>query len=250
MRHFTQFQEFSPLYLLQLAFTIWMLVDARRRGVDFYWFWIILIFQPIGPWAYFIIYKISDFRGSTGWLTGLLHRRASLDELRHRAERLPTPANWLELGERLVETKAFSEAQPQLQAVLAREPEHCRALFLLAECHSGLDQPEEAVPLLRKILTRHPGWGDYQAWRTLVEVSKKAGDREGALGQCRELAKIAPRLQHKCLLAEHLLETGETVEARKVVEQGLDDFRYSSGLGRRLDGRWVGKAKQLLKQTS
>src|ERR1700733_4827089 len=36
MRYLTQFGEFSPLYLLELAFTIWMLVDARRRGMDFY----------------------------------------------------------------------------------------------------------------------------------------------------------------------------------------------------------------------
>jgi hypothetical protein len=49
-----------------------------------------------------------------------------------------------------------------------------------------------------------------------------------------------------CLLAECLLEAGEEAEARKVLEQGLDDYRYLRGPSRRRDGRWVGKARQLL----
>ena len=37
-------------------------------------------------------------------------------------------------------------------------------------------------------------------------------------------------------------------EARKVVEQGLIDYRYLTGISRRRDRRWVGKAKQLLRE--
>ena len=37
----------SPLYVAQAALTIWMLIDANRRGVEFYWFWLILAFQPL-----------------------------------------------------------------------------------------------------------------------------------------------------------------------------------------------------------
>src|SRR5262245_49125561 len=46
MFHLRHFTEFSPLYLAQAGLTIWMLIDASRRGVEFYWFWIILFFQP------------------------------------------------------------------------------------------------------------------------------------------------------------------------------------------------------------
>jgi hypothetical protein len=34
------------------------------------------------------------------------------------------------------------------------------------------------------------------------------------------------------------------------VEQALADYRYQTGVSRRRDGRWVSKAKQLLKQIS
>src|SRR5262249_1883011 len=85
--------EFAPLTLAQVALTIWMLVDANRRGVEYHWFWIILIFQPIGAWAYFFLYKVKDFQDRPGWLGNLFQRRASLAELRHRAEQSPTPAS-------------------------------------------------------------------------------------------------------------------------------------------------------------
>jgi hypothetical protein len=240
--------EWSLLYLAQAALTVWMLVDINRRGVEYYWFWIVLVFQPFGPWAYFLLYKVKDFRTGQGWLGSLFHQRPSLRELRHRVERLPTVASRLELGERLVEEEEYAEAAGHLAVVLEREPEHCQALFALAESHRGLGHPDLAVPLLQKLVARHSTWGDYKAWHRLIEVRHEAGDLAGALESCQELARVSPTLQHRCLLAEHLLETGENDKARKVVEQGLDDYHYLAGVSRRRDRRWVGKAKQLLKQ--
>ena len=46
----------------------------------------------------------------------------------------------------------------------------------------------------------------------------------------------------------NLLEAGEKAEARQVVEQGLNEYRFQTRVGRRRDARWVGKAKQLLKE--
>ena len=48
--------------LLQLAFTIWMMVDAYHRSVEQFWYWIILLFQPIGAWAYFFSIKLHTLR--------------------------------------------------------------------------------------------------------------------------------------------------------------------------------------------
>ena len=75
--------QYSPLYIAQVALVIWMLVDANRRGVEYYWFWIILVFQPLGAWVYFFAVKAGDFRGhSAGPNWNWFYRRPSLDELR------------------------------------------------------------------------------------------------------------------------------------------------------------------------
>lgn len=240
--------EYWPLGLAQAALTLWMLVDASRRHVEYYWFFLILAFQPFGAWAYFFIFKARELRGGQGWLGNAFYRPPSLQELRHRTERMPTMANRLELGERLAQAGEYAEALPHLESVLSREPEHCQALFALAQSHRGLGHPEHAIAPLQKLIARHSTWSDYKAWHTLVEVRHESGDPSGALASCRDLVRVAPSLEHKCLLAEYLLEAGDKPEARKVLAQALDDYRYATGLGRRRDGRWVGKAKQLLKQ--
>ncbi|SRR5579885_2076817 len=249
MPYYPYLYELSPLYLVQAGVTVWMLMDAHRRGVDFYWFWIILAFQPIGPWAYFALYKAKDLRGGHGWLAGLFHRRPSLAELRYRVEQSPTVAARLELGERLAEKGAYAEALPHLEAVLAREPDHGKALFTAAQCHRGLGRPEKAVPLLQKLVAHQPAWGNYEARHALIDTCHEAGDLAGAVANCRDLARVVPGLENRCLLAEHLLAAGEQAEARKLLEQSLEEYQYASGPERRRDRRWVGRAKQLLKET-
>ena len=57
MHLFSHYYESTPLFFAQAALTIWMLVDASRRRVEFYWYWLILFLQPIGAWAYFVMFK-------------------------------------------------------------------------------------------------------------------------------------------------------------------------------------------------
>jgi hypothetical protein len=240
--------EMPYLYVPQLALTIWMLVDANRRGVDQYWFWIILVFQPIGAWAYFFMYKVRDFRAGKFSLGSLFQRRASLEELRYRVDRAPTVAHRLELADRLIESGMSAEAIPHLQAVLAHEPEHGHALFALARCHREQGHPAQAVHLLEKLIARHAGWGNYSGWRALIEARQEGGDARAAVAGCRDLLRASPTLEHKCLLAEHLIGVDEKEEARKLLQQALEDYSYTSGPSRSRDRRWASQAKQIMKQ--
>src|SRR5260370_34173805 len=219
--------EYSLLYLAQAALTVWMLVDASRRHVEYYWFFLILAFQPFGAWAYFAFYKARELRSGQGWLATAFYRPPSLQELRHRIERMPTMANRLELGERLAQAGEYAEALPHLESVLSREPEHCQALFALAQSHRGLGHPEHAIAPLQKLIARHSTWSDYKAWHTLGEVRHESGDAGGALESCRDLVRAAPSLEHKCLLAEYLLEAGDKGGARTARAQGLAESRYA-----------------------
>jgi phosphoglycerol transferase MdoB-like AlkP superfamily enzyme len=56
---------FYPLFsLLQTAFMVWMLVDAYRRGAEWFWFFVILFVPAVGSWVYFFAVKLpsGDFR--------------------------------------------------------------------------------------------------------------------------------------------------------------------------------------------
>src|SRR5439155_4261564 len=96
-------------------------------------------------------------------------------------DRAPTVAHRLELADRLIECGLSAEAMPHLQAVLAHEPELGHALFGLARCLREQGHPEQAVPLLEKLIARHAGWGNYAAWHSLIEARQEAGDARSAV---------------------------------------------------------------------
>jgi len=250
MEYLLEILQFHPiLSALQTAFMVWMLVDCYRRRAEYFWFFVIFFLPVVGAWVYFFAVKVpaGDFRNLS--FGGVLRRGPSLDQLRYLADQTPTLINHLTLAQRLIEVGQPAEAVPHLEAVLKTEPDHGMALYSLALCHKALGRPAEAVPVLEKLLRRDNRWGNYVAWRLLIEMQDKSGDRAGALHSCREAARLAPTLQNRCLLADHLLEQGQTIEARMLLEQSLRDHDFAPGHVRRRDGRWAAEARRLLKET-
>jgi hypothetical protein len=237
---------YQLFYVAQGAFTIWMLVDAYRRGAEQYWYLIILFVPALGAWAYFFAVKVGDYPGLRDW--SFLQRRPRLEELRYRAEQTPTLANHLALAERLVELRDHEEAMPHLDAVLAQEPELSPARFLLAQCQAETGHPEQAIPLLEKLIARDRTWSNYAAWHLLTRLQAESPEPERALASCRELARLAPTLQHQCMLAERLLEQGQNDEARQVLQRSLEEHQYAPGFVRRRNRRWASQARRLQKQ--
>jgi hypothetical protein len=233
--------------LAQAALTLWMLVDAYRRGADSVWFWVILFFPVLGAWVYFFAVKAGDFRGLAGGQP-LFQRRVSTEELRYQAEKVPTLANHLALAQRLIERHDHADALPHLEAALAREPDHCQVLYGLAVCYRELGQPSKALPYLERILERDRRWSDYAALRLAVAARAETGDNRAALDAGRELVRLAPTLQHQCILAERLAAEGLADEAWNSLQQSLETHRYAPGPSRRRNRAWARQAKRLQKR--
>jgi hypothetical protein len=250
MQHLLFFGEWSYLYLLQFAFMIWMLVDCIRRGAEYYWFWIILFFPVAGAWIYFFVVKVHDFRQLESLTFWPFRSRLSTHELRYRVERSPTTVNHLAMAERLIEEGDAAAAIPHLEAVLAREPDYCQALYSLAVCHYQAGHLQEAVTLLEKVNARDRRWSYYRAWHLLIECRLGYGDKEAALVTCRELVKQSPTLEHQCMLAERLLDLSKIDEARGAIERGLEDQDYLPFSRRWRNRRWINEARRLRKRIS
>src|SRR4051794_20360236 len=88
-------------FYAHVAFTIGMAVHVYRYNSESFWYFVILLLQPIGAWVYFFAVVVRGFRfsGSSG---PLWQRRLTLDELRYHAERMPTVNNRLALAEGLM----------------------------------------------------------------------------------------------------------------------------------------------------
>jgi len=219
----------SPWYFYaQMAFTIAMLIHVYRSGAEFYWFWIVLIFQPIGSWVYFFAVFLRGFSFGRGGMStdALWQKKLSLDELRYRAERTPTVANRMALAERLIEKGKHADAIPMLEEVVVADPILCRAMYDLAVCHLACNEPRLAVGFLKKLLARDYRWSNYRAWVTLIEAHVASGESLEALQASRELAKMVPTLENKCILAEHLIDNKLHSEAAEVLDRALEDHAY------------------------
>jgi hypothetical protein len=130
--------------------------------------------------------------------------------------------------------------------VLGADQIHCQAMHDLALCHLACQAPEQAVAMLQRLLQRDYRWAYYKAWRTLIDAQGACQKPEEALKACRELAKMVPTLEYKCLLAEHLLDNHLKSEAIDVLDQALEDHAYTP-LGKRLKNwRWARHAHRLL----
>jgi len=231
--------------LLQMAFTIWMAVDAYQRRVEFFWYWVIVLFQPIGPWIYFFAVKMPTIRWR-GFQSGpAWQRKLSVDELRYRVERTPTVANRLALAERLMDKDEHAEAIPYLEAILAIESDYGIALHSLAECRLATGAAEEAVAPLDKLIRRDYRWSNYRAWRTLIRVHEARGQPADALQTCREFEKRLPTLENKCLLANHLVANGNASEAGALLDRALEDLHYAPFRERLRHYRWAREARRI-----
>jgi hypothetical protein len=236
------------LALLQAAFIVWMAVDASQRDdAAPAWFWVILLLPVVGSWVYFFAIKIHDFLKPDflAWLRG----RPSLDELRYRAEHMPTLVNHFNLSMRLMEQGHHAEALGHLEAALKMEPEHGKVLFFLARCHKENGQPAQAIPILQSLLAREPRWSNYVGWKLLIDVQTLTGDMPGAVHSCRELARLEGTLENTCRLADHLMKAGQTMEARAVLEKALRDHDFAPAALRRRNRRWAREARRLLRLT-
>jgi hypothetical protein len=240
--------EYPYIAVAQGAVMIWMLVDAQQRRAEQTWFWVILFVPVVGAWAYFFAVKAADFRSMSPH--SLFQPRASLEELRYRAEQTPTLANHLAYAELLPDRGEFGAARPHLEAAHKMEPEHSRVAYCLALCHAWLGHADAALPLLEKVVAREPRWSNYAAWRLLIDTRAQAGDHDRALENCRELVRLAPSLEHQCLLAEHLLGRGLGDEARTLLERSLQDYYYTPGPLRRRNRRWASQARRLQKRVA
>src|SRR5262245_45824302 len=97
-----------PLIALALlAFAVWMAVDAYRRGVEPFWYYLILFVPLAGPLVYFFCHPASEW---ANWLGPLFQSRPGLAELEHRVQQSPTLANQLALGQELIARKSYEVA--------------------------------------------------------------------------------------------------------------------------------------------
>lgn len=236
-----------PFGLLVLAFNIWMLVDAIRRGADYYWL-MIIAFIPGGSLIYFFLVRMRDpdARQVSSRLKELVARPVPLETLQARFDDSPSAANEIALAQGLGEAGRWKDASEHFENVLKGRPKDPEALFGYGVCLLESERAQEAVTPLCRLLDDHPGYRDFATYPELASAYQRLGQPEETVELFRSLYRQSPRLRHAVWLAEALLGVGKTSEAKELLETALRRSGDSPAHTKKADRPWRKQAEQML----
>lgn len=236
----------SGLYLIQTAFTIWMMVDCYQRGAASYWY--MMLWVPFGPLVYFFAVKIHDFDLSPLMKSIGIGRPPSLDALRWQHHETPSLANKLALAHALLDSgEAAAEAAALFGEVLRHERDNKRASYGLARARLSNGDHAEALEAFDALLSREPGFADGDALRMRADLLWQAGQREEAVADLERLVQQSGRLEFRVALADRLETIGRADEATALLAKALEDYRHAPHFIQRRDARARRDANALLR---
>lgn len=228
------------------GFYLWMLVDAIRRRVPFYWY-LIILFVPFGALLYFGLIKLPELTGKRAAAAVLLKDSGpSLEQIAELARQTPSELNKLAFAEKLAELQRYPEAVGRYRDVLRQNKDSKEALHGLARALLNLGRPTEAVEELATLMEIDPEFRDYSAALDYAEALWQAGRHDDTIGLLTGLVSVSKRINHRMALAHYLKERGDSVTARNELDQALREFASSPDFVQRRDQRWAERARKLL----
>ncbi len=236
------------LFYLDAFFSLWMLVDAARRGASYYWYPIILL--PFGEWAYFFMVKVHDptFEPIRRTLTRLTTKSVTVEQLRLRLRQAPSFANRLMLAQALHDQGDHTGAVEHFEMALQLDATSLDARYGLASSQLGVGSIEEGVGNFRRVIDREPSFREYAACTELAQALIERGETELALAELEQLVAKSPRLNHRVLYAHYLAHDGQREQACEQLRVGLDEHGLAPRYNQRQNRAWARRAKSTLQQ--
>lgn len=235
--------QISPLTVLfSAAFTIWMLVDAWKRRVPLYWYFIIVV-MPFGAVFYFAFVKLRDYRNNVG--------RPSWSPTSSTRQPAPAPAPVegpadLDRADALEAQDQYLEAEPMYRAALELDPTSKRALHGYARCLLGLGKIKESLVQFEKLLELDREYANFGAALDYADALWAADQRNDAVELLEGLCATTGRINHHLALGHYLAEFGQIERAKHEIEQALARASGPAAPYTDRQRQWVTRGRQML----
>ena len=237
------------LFIIQSAFSAWMFYDAIRRRAETYWYFIIMM--PFGEIVYFFLVKIHDrelYHLKRLLTFSFAEKKASVDKLRYEYRQTPSFANMVTLAQALHDRGEYQESAELFEQARKLDDSSKDVLHGLALARTGLQDYQPAVEHLQRLIEDDPQYKGYSAWPSLAYAQWMAGEPEQAVGALAELVRISPRMNHRLLYAEYLIESRQLEAAADQIGIAIEDYTHAPSFQKRKDRHCYHRAKKLLKQ--
>jgi hypothetical protein len=232
---------------LIFLFQIWMFIDALRRGE---YLWAIFIFIGYGLSAilyFFLVYRAASGGALAGFeLPGAADRRrikSLLADIHH----LDKPHHHLQLADIYFSQGKLDKAEESYRAAYARDPNDEDIRAHLGNCLARRNKSQEALPLLEGVCAANPKHDYGYTLMTLAETQAAMGQTDRALATWRQVLALYSYSRARVQFAELLIQKKEYAEARKNLEEVINDAPYATKFSRKREAVWLSRAKSLLR---
>jgi len=236
------------IFILGSAFTIWMAVEAVRRGQASGWLWVILVFGPVGAAVYFFSEYLEQ--PLLGW-SGSHGRQVSAGDLRvaeAEVHRLDNAATWLGYASALRARKHYPRAVEAARKAVERGPSSVDAQYELAQALIAAGRGAEAVVPLQRVIATNRSFDSEAALFSLGRIRLASGDAAGALAALEEVGSRSSRPEFLYELAIALAQGGRRDEAARVLQRIISEAELVPPYLKRSVKPWVRKSRQGLRR--
>lgn len=237
----------NPWFLLIAAFTLWMFIDAIRRQ-EYIWAAFIFFFPGISPILYFFLVYRNQPSATRGFELPGTYNRNRIKELQGHIHHLDKAHHHAELGDIYFHQGKLAEAEQSYRAAIERDGTDADFHAHLGQCLLRAGRPQEAAPLLEKIVRENPRHDYGHTLMAFAETLTKLGRKDEALAAWKQVLEHHTYARARVQLAQLYLDRGEKELARKELTDLLADEAHSATFQRKKDKPWVHQAKTLLKQ--
>jgi len=229
------------------AFTAWMFISAIRNG-DYLWAVFIFFFSGFSALLYFfMVYRASGGGNPMAGfeLPGAADRR-QIKRLQADIHHLDKPHLHLQLADIYFSQGNLDEAEKSYRAAYERDPNDEDIRAHLGNCLARHNKSQEALPLLEGVVAQNPKHDYGYTAMTLAETQAATGQIDQALATWRQVLSLYGYPRARVQYAELLIKKKEYAEARKNLDEVINDAPYVTKFQRKREAVWFKRAKALL----
>jgi hypothetical protein len=220
------------------------LVHFFRRRPDGYWFYIIIFGGGVGAAAYLIVEAIPDL----GLLRGVFQgfgRRNRIKILETQILDNPSPGNYEELGELLLEQKQFAKGRDAFNRAISVRADSPHAFYHRGQCSLGLGDFAAAIPDLERVVAKDAKFDYYRAAGLLADAYARTGRLDLAAPLFASVTQFSTTPETLYNYANFLKLENRQAEAREWAQKLLAKKRTLPRYMQRVERPWFRKAKSL-----
>jgi hypothetical protein len=218
------------------------IVHFVRRRPDTYWLWIIILFGPLGAFAYALVEIIPDFGLMRGSMQGF-SRRNRIKRLRVLVLENPSAGNYEELGDLLLEEKKYAEARQCYDHALGSRTDHVDPFYRRGMAAFEMGDVLAALPDIERTVKTDSKY-DYSRARLYYARALAAASRTDESAKVFETL-IEGTTEALCYAAEFFAQHGRKDDARELVQRVAARKRTMPAYQKRRERPWLRRASAL-----